>query len=140
MNPTATSSKKILVVDDDQVILSAVSGVLKSGGHQTATARDGSETFMSIRHEKPDLIFLDLAFPPDPANVNALQDGFFIMEWLKHTPGAEKIPVVIISSTEPAKYKARAEAAGVAAYLQKPLQRSDILQTVENVLVRPRAN
>ena len=129
------SSKKILVVDDDEIILNTLSLVLKSKGHKPAVAKDGPETLASIRKEKPDLILLDLIFPLDPENVcGPLQDGFFIIEWLHQTPGAENIPIVIISSMEPAEYKARAEAAGVAAYLQKPLKRSEILETIDNVL------
>lgn len=135
MTQPASLPKNILVVDDDQVILDAVAVVLKSQGHKTVTAKNGPETLSCIRKEKPDLIFLDIMFPLDPANVcGPLQDGFFIMEWLRRTPGAEQIPIVIISSTDPAQYKSRAEAAGVAACLQKPLKRSQIIEAVQNVL------
>ena len=130
-------SKTILVVDDDQVILNTLTLILKSRGHKPMIARDGPETLACIRREKPDLILLDLMFPPDPANIcGPLRDGFFIIEWLRHTPGAEQIPIVIISSTDPAKYKDRAMAAGVVACLQKPLKRGEILEAIDQVLAK----
>jgi CheY-like chemotaxis protein len=76
--------KKILVVDDDQIILKTLSIVLISNGYQVFTASDGPGAATIVAQERPDLILLDLLFPPDAANVGgALQDGFFIIEWLR---------------------------------------------------------
>ena len=59
----ATNAKTILVADDNQVILSTLSLVLKSKGYQVLTASDASQTISIARRERPDLILLDISFP-----------------------------------------------------------------------------
>ena len=61
-------------------------------------AADGPEAVRVVTREKPDLILLDLIFPVDAANVGgALQDGFFIIQWLRRMGEAEDIPIIVIS-------------------------------------------
>jgi CheY-like chemotaxis protein len=57
--------KKILVVDDNEVVLKAVSLKLQGCGYHIITALDGTEAVAAARRETPDLILLDLNFPPD---------------------------------------------------------------------------
>jgi DNA-binding response OmpR family regulator len=64
--PEASAApKKLLVVDDNEVIVKTIAVKLKSAGFQVFTATDGSEAVAQVRKEKPDLILLDLGFPPD---------------------------------------------------------------------------
>jgi two-component system sensor histidine kinase ChiS len=131
----APNAKKILVVDDNKLILKALSFALASKGYRVLVAETGSETIAVVRKEKPDLILLDLDFPPDAANIgSALTDGFLIIDWARRMCDAEKIPVFIISSTEPEKYKGRAEAAGIMTFFQKPLNKENILAAIQKVL------
>jgi DNA-binding response OmpR family regulator len=88
-----------------------------------------------VRKEKPDLILLDLAFPPDAANVGGpLQDGFFIIEWLRRAPETEKIPIIMISATDPEKFKDRALSAGVVASFHKPIDTDKLLAAIQATL------
>ena len=63
-----------------------------------------------------------------------MQDGFFIIEWLRRTPETEKIPIIIISSTDPARYKDRAAAARVVACFLKPIDNNKLLEAIHAVL------
>ncbi len=129
------NAKKILVVDDNRVILRVLTVALQPKGYKVLTALSGPETLSTVRKEKPDLILLDLSFPPDAVNVGgALQDGFFIIEWLRRTPEAEKIPIIIISSSDPAQYQKRATAAKVAACFRKPIDNNKLLETIHAIL------
>jgi response regulator RpfG family c-di-GMP phosphodiesterase len=56
--------KKILVVDDNIVFLKAMSLKLRTSGYEVITAVDGASAVSSVRKLKPDLILLDLNFPP----------------------------------------------------------------------------
>jgi CheY-like chemotaxis protein len=133
IKPPAT--KTILAVDDDQVILSALTLMLQSQGYRILTAVSGGEILPIARKEKLDLILIDLSFPPDDTNIGSpLHDGFFVIEWLRRTAEAEKIPIVIISGTDPAKYRDRAAAARVVACLQKPLKKEEVLAAIEKAL------
>jgi CheY-like chemotaxis protein len=134
-NADSAHAKKILVTDDNQVILKSLSRTLQSHGYQVFTASGGSETIGTVSHERPDLILLDLNFPPDGENfVMPLQDGFQIMEWLYQMSDARNTPVIIISASDPEEYKARAAAAGVVASFQKPLDKNRLLEVIQATL------
>jgi DNA-binding response OmpR family regulator len=61
---TPASRKKILVVDDNEVILKTISLKLQDADFQIITALDGSEAVAAARKETPDLILLDINFLP----------------------------------------------------------------------------
>ena len=132
--PVNPRAKKILVTDDNRILLKVLSHTLQSHGYQVLTATNGSETISAVNHERPDLILLDLNFPPDLENVvMPLQDGFQILEWLWQMSDARGTPVIIISADDPEKYKHRA-AAGVVASFQKPLDKNRLLKTIQTTL------
>jgi len=135
VNTANPNAKKILVVDDNQVILKTVLQTLTARGYQVMTAIDGPEALSVVRKEKPDLILLDLAFPPDAANVGGpLQDGFFIIEWLRHAPETENIPIIMISATDPEQFKDRALTARVVASFHKPIDTDKLLAAIQTTL------
>lgn len=135
MNTAKPNAKKILVVDDNKVILKTVLQTLTTKGYQVTTAIGGPEALSAVRREKPDLILLDLAFPPDAANVGGpLQDGFFIIQWLRRTPETENIPIIMISATDPEKFKDRAQSAGVFASFHKPIDPNKLLAAIQTAL------
>ena len=127
--------KKILVVDDDPIVLKTLSMVLVSNGYQVFTATDGPGAASIVTRERPDLILLDILFPPDAANVGgALQDGFFIIEWLRRMGEAADIPIIIISGDKSAKDKKNALATGVVGFFTKPIDRVALLATIRATL------
>jgi len=63
-----TAHSKILIADDNIVILKALSIKLKSKGYEVRTAMDGSTAVSCVRREHPDLVVLDINFPPDVAH------------------------------------------------------------------------
>ena len=131
-NSSEKPARKILVVDDNEIIIKTISLKLQGAGYQVITAMDGAEAVAAARKENPDLILLDISFPPD---VNGLQwDGFRIMEWFHRLDAAKKIPVIIITGSEDRKMKERAKSSGVVAYFQKPLEHDQLLKVVRATL------
>jgi len=129
------SAKKILVVDDDEIILKTLSITLSSNGYYAFLAPDGPEAVRVVNREKPDLIILDINFPVDAANVGgALQDGFFIMEWLRRMGEAKEIPIIFISADTSLKLQERALASGAVGFFVKPIDHVALLLTIEKVL------
>jgi two-component system cell cycle response regulator DivK len=136
--PDNPGAKKILVIDDNKVVLFAMRTVLTSKGYTVLLAESGSQTITILRTNKPDLILLDLDFPPDAANISGtLRDGFLILDWARRMCDAEKIPVIIISGLDPAKYKERAKAAGIMTFFKKPADKDKLLAAVEATLGGP---
>ena len=132
------SGKKVLLVDDDDVILKAISVKLMARGFEVVTAPDGSSAVSKVRTHRPDLILLDLTFQPEFASVE--WDGFRIMDWLKRIEEAAHIPIVVVSSGEAAKYEARTRDAGAVAYFQKPVDYDRLFEVIEKELDSARAS
>lgn len=138
--PTNTNSngapvKKVLVVDDNEIVIKTITLKLQGAGYEVIAAMDGSEAVKLARQENPDLILLDIGFPQDVAGVP--WDGFKIMEWfhrLNASNAAKKIPVIVITGSEEPKTKERATASGAVAFFQKPVEHDYLLKVVRVTL------
>jgi two-component system KDP operon response regulator KdpE len=132
------ASKKILIVDDNAVIVRTTSLKLRSCGYAVITALDGAAAIQAAREQKPDLILLDLDFPPDVAHGgNVVWDGLRIMEWLRRLDTDRSIPVIVITGGDPARYKAACMAAGALAFVGKPIDHDSLAATIKLVLEEP---
>jgi CheY-like chemotaxis protein len=127
-----TPVRKILVVDDNEIVIKTLSLKLQGAGFQVITAMDGAEAVAAARKENPDLILLDISFPPDVTSVQ--WDGFRIMEWFHRLDMAKKIPIIVITGSEETKMKERATSAGAVAYFQKPLEHDNLLKVIRATL------
>jgi CheY-like chemotaxis protein len=132
MNAEPVAAKKILVVDDNEIILKTISLKLQGAGYKVITALDGSEAVAAARKESPDLILLDITFPADVGGVE--WDGFRIMEWFHRLETIKKIPVIIITGSEDSKSKQRAVAGGAVAFFHKPIDHDDLLKVIRATL------
>ena len=132
------SPKKILVVDDNPVIVKTLSMKLKANGYEVASALDGAQASVSVRTNKPDLILLDISFPPDAANISGVAwDGFLIIDWIRRIEGVQKIPIIIITGGDPKIYKERSMAAGATAFFHKPINNDELLDVIQKTLGEP---
>jgi CheY-like chemotaxis protein len=130
--PTEATKKKILVVDDNEIILKTISLRLQGAGYEVVTALDGSEAVSAARREAPDLVLLDISFPPDVGGVE--WDGFRIMEWFRRMENVKKTPVVVITGGENTKDKERAISGGAVAFFHKPVDHDDLLKVIRATL------
>ena len=126
--------KKILIVDDDAVILKTTSMKLKARGFAVVTAMDGPSAISAVRKEQPDLILLDISLPP---NVGAVAwDGLLITSWLRRLEEARHIPIIVITGGDPMEYKNRSLAAGAMAFFHKPIDHTDLLSVIDRAVSR----
>jgi len=129
--------KKILIVDDSLVILKTMSMKLTANGYDVVIAEDGAGAVSAVRQEKPDLILLDLSFPPDVAHGGGVAwDGFVIMSWVRRLEEAKAIPIVVITGGDPAKCKDRALAAGAVSFFHKPINSDELLTIIRDTLAK----
>lgn len=132
------TAKKILIVDDNEVILAALSMKLKSHGYKVFTATDGAAVLADIRDQRPDLILLDINFPPDVAHGGGMNwDGFGILEWLRRLQEARDIPVIIITGENATSYREQAEQAGAVGFFQKPIDNNQLTQFIMELFHGP---
>lgn len=129
------SDKKILVVDDNPVVVKAIQMQLAKAGFTVAIATDGSEAISAVRREKPDLIVLDISFPPDVSHGGGIPwDGFLIMQWLRRLDEAKATPIIIITGEDPAKYRDQAMKLGAAAFFTKPVDSAGLVDVINRTL------
>lgn len=83
-------TKKILIVDDEQDVLTYFEAVFQDNGFDTVSAEDGVEGFELAKSEKPDLIVLDITMPK--------QSGFKTYRQYKRDPALKNIPVIIVTA------------------------------------------
>jgi len=123
--------KKILVVDDNLVVRRIVGMGLQKSGYEVLEAADGGTALGIVRTNKPDLILLDIFFPPDvAAGGGAAWDGFHIMEWLQRMDHAKNLPIMIMTGSKPEEYRERALKAGAVAFFPKPIDLDELLTAV----------
>jgi CheY-like chemotaxis protein len=133
--PAKPMRGKILVIDDNPIIQRAVYFALRDKGYKVLMAGEVLAAINIIREEQPNLILLDLSFPPDAMNIGGpLQDGFFFIDWVRRTPEVEKIPIMIISGSDPETYKERVAGSGVNVCFHKPLNKEALITAVEQAI------
>lgn len=104
-------AKKILIVEDEEILVSLLDRKLKEEGYETSLAYDGEEGLQKIKEEKPDLILLDIIMPK--------KGGFEVLEEMQKDREIAKIPVIVISNSGQPVEISRAIELGVKDYLIK---------------------
>jgi CheY-like chemotaxis protein len=122
----APSGKRILVCDDDPVILRLLQVNLELEGYDVLLANHGEEAFEVAQAERPDLIILDIMMPR--------MDGYQTIAALKANESTKHIPVVFLSAKAQASDIEKGKEQGVADYLTKPFDPSDLLDVVERLV------
>ncbi len=125
--------RKILLADDDPDVIRIVSMYLEDEGYDIVAAKDGEEALEKIKEENPDLVILDLLMPR--------VDGFGVFNALRE-PEYEtwsKTPIIILTSVREEVSKRRYELEtgqemGYAAYLEKPVDPDELLETVVSLI------
>lgn len=121
----ASSTKRILIVDDDPDIIESVRYPLEKKGYNVLIARDGNQGLTLAEKELPDLVILDMMMPK--------RSGFLVLEKLRRTH-EEPIRVIMITANEGSRHKAYAEMLGVDDYIRKPFAMDRLIESVEKLL------
>jgi CheY-like chemotaxis protein len=121
--------RKVLVVDDDPVVGKSFDRVLTAKGYNVITAHDAAEALERMREGEVDLVVTDIRMP----GMNGLE--------LAETVKASRpwTPVLIVTGYGNDADEARAKAAGVSAFLHKPLSPEMIEGSTERALAAPLA-
>jgi len=86
-----TMKKKILLVEDEEIIRNLLKKKLKQEGYEVKIAIDGEDGLKAMRNEKPNLVLLDIIMPK--------LSGFEVMEEIQKNEELKMIPVIIISNS-----------------------------------------
>jgi CheY-like chemotaxis protein len=131
-NSETKGTKKVLVVDDDETVLKVLSTKLNSAGYEVVTAIDASEAISAARDEHPDLILLDISFPPNVAHGGAVAwDGFKIMHWLRTLKETEMTPFIFITADDSKECERRSASIGAVALFHKPINHKELIRAIK---------
>jgi len=118
--------KKVLIADDSLVCLTALSMKLRSQGYEVVVCQQGARIVSTARCERPDLILLDINFPPDLAHgAEESWDGLLVLEWLRRLDETKLTPVIIMTGEDPERNRPRSFAAGAVGFMEKPVRPAD---------------
>jgi CheY-like chemotaxis protein len=126
--------KKILVVDDNPVVLKGFEIKMKALGFTVLTATEGTGAVNFVRQEVPDIIVMDINFPTETSPTALQWNGFTIMQWMRRFQEAKDIPVIIITGGDPEKYREKSLASGASAFFTKPINNAEFIMTVRRLL------
>lgn len=117
---------KILIADDDPVIIKLLQVNLEMEGYEVVTAEDGQDAVEKAAREKPDLVMLDIMMPR--------MDGWTARGELLKNPDIKDVPVIFLSARAQQADLRKGYEAGVAEYVTKPFDPIDLLDVVAKIL------
>ena len=128
---TPAEGKRVLIVDDDPVFLKVTATKLYSAGFHVRTARESSAAIAALGDQQAEAVLMDINFPPDVCNGGmGSWDGFQIMAWLRNNPAAKGARFIMVSGSDSAADRQRAQQMGAVAYFHKPLDYDRLLKAI----------
>ena len=127
-------SKKLLVVDDDPMLIIYLKTLLEDNGYEVISAKDGNEGLEKTKKEKPDAITLDLLMPG--------KTGIKMFHDLRKDESLKSIPIIVVTgiATEYQGFSnfkdflSKHKIPAPEAYLEKPINEKEFLSTLRHLL------
>lgn len=120
--------RKILVVDDEAVLVETIAYNLEQAGYQVTTAADGSSALEAANRETPDLIILDIMLPE--------MDGLEVCRQLRRESKTATTPILVLTAKGDEIDKVVGLEVGADDYVTKPFGRRELLARVRALLRR----
>ena len=120
--------RKILVVDDEQILVDTIAYNLQQAGYQVTTAADGASALEAAHRETPDLVILDIMLPE--------MDGLEVCRLLRRENNTATIPIMMLTAKGDEIDKVVGLEVGADDYVTKPFGRRELLARVRALLRR----
>jgi two-component system alkaline phosphatase synthesis response regulator PhoP len=105
------NTPRILIVEDDTVLLNVLADAFEKLGYDIQKATDGRVAFELARTQFPDLILLDILLPG--------KDGLTFLKQLRHLPSGERVPVLVLTNVDDPLLEKECRKLGVSEFLVK---------------------
>lgn len=120
-------NKRVLIIEDEPTLQSALTRTLKDEGFEPLSAYDGVEGIEKAKEEKPDVILLDIVLPK--------KDGFTVARTLNEDTDTKHIPVIALTNLGAPEDIERMLECGVKNYLVKSSHSlEEVAQKIKEVL------
>ncbi|MEB3416185.1 response regulator [Alteriqipengyuania sp. WL0013] len=121
-------TKRILLVEDNDLNRKLFGDVLKAGGHDVMPIADGSQALEAMRRFGPDLVIMDIQLP----NISGLD----LIAQIRRDPALKAVPVLAVTAYAGKGDEEKIRDAGADNYLAKPVSIGPFMQAV-NALLAP---
>jgi two-component system cell cycle response regulator DivK len=125
-NTQVMMSKKVLIVEDNELNMKLFHDLLDSQGYETLQTREGLQALALARQHRPDLILMDIQLPEI--------SGLEVTKWLKDDEELNHIPVVAVTAFAMKGDEERIRQGGCEAYISKPISVMHFLEVVRKHL------
>ncbi len=122
-------SKKVLIVEDNELNMKLFHDLLDSQGYETLQTREGLQAMALARQHMPDLILMDIQLPEI--------SGLEVTKWLKDDEELAHIPIIAVTAFAMKGDEERIRKGGCEAYISKPISVMHFLETVRRHLGQP---
>ena len=119
-------SKKVLIVEDNELNMKLFHDLLEAHGIGTIETRDGTRVLEIARAERPDLILMDIQLPE--------VSGLEVIKWLKSDDELKTIPVIAITAFAMKGDEQKIREGGCEDYISKPISVTRFLEVVDTYL------
>lgn len=120
--------ERILIVDDDESVIWAVTESLKYHGYQVDSAHHGLAALRQMQLQPPDLLVLDINMPGI--------DGVELCSWLRRDERWKSLPILFLTGFSALENKLAAYDAGADDYLSKPFEMPELAARIKALLRR----
>jgi len=118
--------KKILIIDDEDDFVKALTVRLNSAGYDVISAHDGIEGLNIARNNEPDLILLDLMIPK--------MNGYKVARFLKFDESYKQIPIIMLTARAEEEDKKLGKETGADMYITKPFDNVELLKSISELI------
>lgn len=119
-------TKRVLVVEDNELNLKLFCDLLRAHGHETGAVKDGREAYERARAFEPDLIITDIQLPH--------VTGLDLIAELRADPNLAQVPIMAVTAYAGLGDEERIRAAGASAYVSKPISVLRFMEVVNELI------
>jgi len=120
--------KKILVIDDTELMVKMTTDILTEKGYEVVSANNGIDGIKMVASEKPDLVLLDVVMPGI--------DGFEVCKLLRKDESNNLMPIIMLTAQGNEEDKLKGLELGADDYITKPFNPRELVSRVRNTLLR----
>lgn len=126
-NFTSLNDKHVLIVDEDEQNLFALSNTLRKRGLQVTTAADGEKGIYALEQSASiDIVLMDIMMP--------VMNGYEVITRIREIPAGKEIPIIALTAKAMKEDKAKILQAGATDYLSKPINLDRLLALMQLIL------
>ncbi|TAK87246.1 MAG: response regulator [Betaproteobacteria bacterium] len=124
-------TKKVLIVDDEENIVTALEFLLQRSGYETRVARNGDEALSEVASFAPDLVLLDVMMPR--------RSGYEVCQRVRAHPEWQRIKIVMLSAKGRDVEVSKGVSLGADLYVTKPFSNAELVAKIDALLGGGRA-